>query len=406
MKFLIFALLFTMSLWSEEFSLTIEKDVSKKANIGVVEDINRGANGEKMFHLFVNDLKLTGHFTPDGIYRQAPFASNAVPTQSMSREFILKYSNVYANSLDVRLMRSSDGVVIFAKKYSASSADKFPFLVHNAVSDINAFLGFGDISWIKRNILFSKYISPKKSEIWSADYTLTYAKVIVKGGLNLFPKWANTAQNAFYYTSYNDFLPTLYRVDLATASRVKIVASEGMVVCSDVSSDARRLLLTMAPKGSIDVYEYILGGALKRVTNFKGIDVNGKYLANEKSIAFVSDMLGSANIYSKSIEGTNFSKIAYYGGNNSSCDTSGDYILYSSNESGGSNIYLGATQSTYIRALTPSGYNYLPRFSNDGRVILYIKKVGSGNEIRYLNLATKQTLAYPMVQGEIQSIDW
>jgi len=46
----------------EEFSLTIEKDVSKKANIGVVEDINRGLNGEKMFHLFVNDLKLTGHF--------------------------------------------------------------------------------------------------------------------------------------------------------------------------------------------------------------------------------------------------------------------------------------------------------------------------------------------------------
>jgi len=406
MKYFIYLIFFSFALFGEEFSLTIEKDVAKKANIAVVEDINRGANSDKMFKLFVDDLKLTGHFTPDSIYRQAPFSSNAVPTESMSREFILKYNNVYGNSLEVRLMRSSDGVVIFGKKYNASSADKFPFLVHTAVSDINNFLGFADISWIKRNILFSKYTAPKKSEIWSADYTLTYAKVIVRGGLNLFPKWANVNQSSFYYTSYNEFLPTLYRVDLSNGVRTKIVSSEGMVVCSDVSAKGNKLLLTMAPKGSIDVYEYILGGNLKRLTGFKGIDVNGKYLGDESRIAFVSDMLGQANIYSKALNASNVSKIAHYGANNSSCDTSGEYLLYSSNEGGGANIYLGSASTSYIRALTSSGYNYLPRFSNDGKVVLYLYKRGSGNEIRYLNLATKQSLTYPMVSGEIQSIDW
>lgn len=30
-----------------------------------------------------------------------------------------------------------------------------------------------------------------------ADYTLTYQKVIIDGGLNLFPKWGNKEQSIF-----------------------------------------------------------------------------------------------------------------------------------------------------------------------------------------------------------------
>jgi TolB protein len=260
---------------------------------------------------------------------------------------------------------------------------------------------------MKRHILFSKYTGSRKSEIWVADYTLSFSNVILRGGLNLFPKWANREQSAFYYTSYNHLKPTLYRVNMNSGSRKKIISSEGMLVCSDVTADGSKLLLTMAPNGQTDIYEYSVGdGAKNRVTKFGGIDVNGKYIGDESRIAFVSNRTGRANIYAKSIGSSSVSKIAQHGSNNSSCDVFDKYILYSVREGGATNVYLGSAYSSYVRPLTSNGSNQFPRFSADGKVVLYIKQKGSKNSIGYMNLATNENALYPMQSGKIQSIDW
>nr|MCH9741435.1 Tol-Pal system protein TolB [Campylobacterota bacterium] len=309
--------------------------------------------------------------------------------------------------LDTKLIRVYDNQVVFQKGYSVNASQRYPFLAHNAIVDMNNAIGHDDISWMNRYILFSKYTTSRKSEIWIADYTLLFSSAIVKGGLNLFPKWANGNQSAFYYTSYNDHLPTLYRIDMGSGSRTKVVSSEGMLVCSDVSRDGSRLLLTMAPNAQTDIYEFnVHSGSKTRLTKFSGIDVNGKYLGDESRIAFVSDRMGSANIYSKSIGSPSVSKIAHYGYNNSSCDAFDQFILYSVKEGGSNNIYLGSANSSYIRPLTSSGSNQLPRFSNDGKVILYIKQNRGKNSIGYMNLATKQSALYAMQSGQIQSLDW
>ena len=163
----------------------------------------------------------------------------------------------------------------------------------------------------------------------------------------------------------------------------------------------------MAPSGQPDIYEYsVNSGSRKRLTSFRGIDVNGKYLGDESRIAFVSDRTGRANIYTKSIGSSSVSKAAHYGSNNSSCDAFGQNLLYSVRESGSNNIYLGSANSSYVRPLTSNGQNQLPRFSTDGKVILYIKQHGGSNSIGYMNLATKESALFPMLSGNIQSIDW
>jgi len=67
---------------------------------------------------------------------------------------------------------------------------------------------------------------------------------ILKGGFNIFPKWANKAQNAFYYTALDGEKPTLKYVNIKTGELKSIISSDGMMVCSDVSSDGKTLLLT------------------------------------------------------------------------------------------------------------------------------------------------------------------
>jgi TolB protein len=410
MRYILFLLL-TLNLYSFDAVLSIEKDVESKATLSLVEDIgNAGAtsNHSKLFNLLLTDLKMSGHFVVDTKLRRAHFDDSLLPVELHDREYLLKYSyGTSGRSLKVKLVRVSDSIVLFQNSYSVNVAIRYPFLVHNAVVEINQALGYEDISWIKRNILFSKYTSSGKSEVWIGDYTLTFTSVLVRGGLNLFPKWANVNQSAFYYTSYNDKLPTLYKVNMSSGQRQRIFSSEGMLVASDVSADGNKILLTLAPNGQPDIYEYrVNSGSKKRLTRFRGIDVNGKYLGDESRIAFVSDRTGSANIYTKSIGSNSVSRAAHYGNDNSSCDASGQYLLYSVKEGGSDNIYLGSANSSYVRPLTSRGKNRLPRFSTDGKVILYIKQNGARNSIGYMNLATKQSALFKMQSGKIQSIDW
>jgi len=411
MRYLLILIISLNYLFSVDATLTIEKDVPNKATIAIVEDsttANSSRFHKKMFELLQGDIKLSGHFKLNPKYVSGEFESQTAPESLMDMEYILKYNFAPSgNRLNIKLIRTSDESIVFQKNYIVNTASRFPILAHNAISDMNSALGYDDISWIKRYLIFSKYTSSRRSEIWIADYTLTFASVIVRGGLNLFPKWANQMQSAFYYTSYNNRVPTLYRVDMQSGNRVKILESQGMLVSSDVSQDGERVLLTMAPKGQPDIYEYsIESKSLNRITTFGGIDVNGKYVGDESKIVFVSDRTGNPNIYLKSIGSSAVSKVAIYGNNNSSCDAFKEYIIYSARDGNSINIYLGSIYNSYIRPLTDGGINRFPRFSTNGKIVLYIRQKGVKNSIGYLNLATKESRLYPMVGGKIQSIDW
>jgi TolB protein len=315
--------------------------------------------------------------------------------------------------LSIRLLKASDGTQVLKKSYAISSTAKMPFLAHKAVSDVNDVLKYPSIGWINRYVVFSRYTTPRKSEIVLADYTFNYQKIIIRGGLNLFPKWADKKQRAFYYTSYRGLVPTLYKLNIYNGSRSKVAASEGMMVCSDVSSDGAKLLLTMAPQGQPDIYELDLRTGQKiQVTRFNGIDVNGKYIDNESRMVFVSNRLGYPNIFKKNIKGSAVSQVVYHGRNNNAVDAYERKIVYTSREGnsafGGNtfNLYLTSTDSTTTRPLTTTGKNQFPRFSADGSVILYVKYRGESSSVGYINLQTQQSLLFPMNGRKLQSIDW
>jgi len=171
-------------------------------------------------------------------------------------------------------------------------------------------------------------------------------------------------------------VPTLYKLNIYTGARTKITSSEGMIVCSDVSRDGKKILLTMAPNGQPDIYELnLVSGTKTRITAFNGIDVNGKYIDNESRIVFVSNRLGYANIFKKDIRGSAVSQVVYHGRNNNAVETT-------------------------------TGRNQFPRFSSDGSVVLYIKYAQGGSHVGYINLLSKQSVLFPMDGRRLQSIDW
>lgn len=412
MKYVLF-LLVSLNLFAVDATVKIEKDVEHRTRIALV-DASTSINNT-FFKILQADLKISGHFIADKIHHKGDIGSNYLSPVLKSKEYVLKYALTQerGTKLLIRLVKASDSTEVFKKSYAIPSKNKMPFLAHKAISDINAVLKYPDVSWMNRYVIFARYTRPGKSEIVLADYTFNYKKSIIKGGLNLFPKWADKDQKSFYYSSYNGLRPILYKMNIYTGAKEKMAISEGMIVCSDVRKDGTKLLVTMAPEGQADIYELDVSSKSKRrVTKFKGIDVNAKYLDDESSIVFVSDRLGYANIFKKSLHGSSVSQVVYHGRNNNAVDAHGSKIVYSSRESQKSfgantfNIYLTSSKSSSTRPLTTTGSNQFPKFSVDGNIVLYIKHRGRGSSVGYINLESHQSLLFPISGRKIQSIDW
>ena len=417
-RLFLYLLLVALPLLAGDLTLEIVKDVGDKPKIVIEDassDIDRRLDA-KFFKLLVGDLEVTAHFDVNDTKNLANFEDAPSYAKYRNQDYLLRYQlfyddfgklNVKAKCFDLKSQNA-----VLSKIYRIADHSRYPFLAHKIVYDVNDALHFADVGFLKSFVVFAKYTKPKHADIYISDYTLTYQKRVVTGGLNLFPKWADKEQTAFYYTAMED-RPTLYRVDIYKGTRSKVVSSEGMLVCSDVSEDGNKLLLTMAPNGQPDIYLFDRRtGERRRVTRYNGIDVNGNFVENESKVVFVSDRLGYPTIFAKRIGARSVERVVYHGRNNNSCTTHGDYVVYSSRETDNEfgknvfNLYLTSTTSDYIRRLTANGVNIFPRFSNDGETILFIKEIGRQTGLGVIRLKYNKTYIYPLHTGKIQSIDW
>ncbi len=421
-KKILLLLFVTYSLFAYDATVEIVKKLDTLPKIAVQDASDSGEDiylRKKFFKLLVGDLRVSAHFRPLDKYLTSSY-DGGVGENFLSKEsvdLILRFKLITAgNSLmaNVKLINASSGEVRNETKYKMQKVKRFPFLAHRIIVSTNDLIGAPSIKWMEQFVLFAKYTGKRESEVVVSDYTLSFQKTIVKGGLNIFPKWANRLQDAFYYTSYSGYLPTLYRVDLNSGERRKIITGKGMLVCSDVSEDGEKLLLTMAPNDQADIFIYDLRfKQLERLTKYSGIDVNGNFIDNDKKIIFVSDRLGYPNIFSKKIGGnSSIEQMVYHGKNNNSVSAIDNYIVYSSREGDSEfgnnvfNLYLISTKTDYIRQLTANGKNLYPRFAKDKDTILFIKHFKNQSSLGVIRLNANKSFLFPLKVGKIQSIDW
>lgn len=383
------------------------------------KDYNQKEYTLRIFKMLVADLKVTGHFT---VQEDGNIANEMVLNFDEYRkakiDLIARVSaEILQDGLvvNLQLYDANSGTLALSKEYKNSRAETYPFLAHKLAIDINDYIQAPNVDWMERIVVVSYYTKPGESEILLSDYTLTYKNSLIKGGLNIFPKWASEQQNAFYYTKYLD-KPTLFKYDLTTGQNTQIISSEGMLVASDVSKDSTKILLTMAPNEQADIFLYDIPSAkLTKLTNYRGIDVSGNFIEDEKRVMFISDRLGYPNVFAISVEGEangSLEQMVFHGRNNNAANAFGEYIVYSSRETNEDfsrntfNLYLVSTKSDFIRRLSANGINQLPRFSKDGETIMYVKHESNQSALGIIRLNYNKTLLFPLRGGIIQSMDW
>ena len=388
-------------------------------NVSVSSDSSDLKLAKEIKKIIRQDLRVSGHFNVSNFNKS--IAYRTIPsTTLMKQNDIDLFLNLQIQQsafdgiiLYISLFDVNSNKIVFNKQFTTSKQSRFPFLAHRSAIEINKYLNAPSIDWMDKFVIFSRSIGAKKSEIVIADYTLNFQKVIVKDGLNVFPKWADKSQESFYYTTYNKAVPTLMKANLYTGKKRQILKSDGMIIASDVSADGKKLLLTMSPDGQSDIYLYDLEKRIKtKITKYKGIDVSGNFVENDSKVVFVSDRLKHPNIFAKKIGQRGIERLVYHGRNNSSATSYKDYIVYTSREGtnefsrGSFNLYLISTKSDFIRRLTTTGRNQFPKFSSDGESILFIKTYKGKSSLGIIRINYNKSFLFPLKSGKLQSIDW
>jgi TolB protein len=409
-------LLFITVLFANDATIEVIKKADSVPSIAV-EDASISYDETfrlRFFKTLIADLNVISIFNVDRHHRIANFNDVDVLVENKDMAYVLRYKMFEddngALNVQIKLLQKNEEV--FVKNYRVSKQEIFMFISHAIAYDINEFMGEPSVAWMKRKVIFSRIVGPKKSEIVIADYTLAYQHAILKGGFNIFPKWANRAQNAFYYTTLDTAKPTLKYVDVKNGRVESIISSDGMIVCSDVSSDEKTLLLTMALYGQPDIYSFNIDTRkYKRLTHYSGIDVNAQFMSKNQ-IVFISSRLGYPNVFSKRLDTNEVEQMVYYGNSNSACSAHGNYIVYKARESSNAfsqntfNLHLISTKTDFIRRLTATGVNEFPRFSKDGDAIIFIKNYKGQSAIGIIRLNYNKNYLFPLKYGKVQSMDW
>lgn len=398
------------SLWGADTTLEVSKNVGALPRLAI-EDGSAATNdaGVRFHKMLGADMNVVSLFDVDNSYALQALESKYPAAAHKDAVYLLRYRLIADGSggfkADVKLLQNE--IELFNKMYYLKQSEMLVFLAHSIAYDINAKMGGSPLEWMKRKVIFVRLSGPRRSEIVAADYTLSYQKVVLSGGMYGFAKWANREQTDFYYTSLSDFRPTVYKVNLATGTKSAVISSDGMAVCSDVSEDGNKLLVTLAPTGQPDIYLYDLRTKEKnRLTDYSGIDVSGQF-AGDGNIIFVSNRMGNPNIFSKKIGDSAVRQVVFEGKNNSTCTAYRNMLVYKAREGNGVfNLHLISMNNNSVRRLTSSGENDYPRFSYDGEAILHIKHDGPRSMVGIIRLGVNKSFSFPLHIGRLQSIDW
>jgi len=415
MRYMLGVLFSTLLLWGSDATIEITKGVGTLPSIAI-EDGSQAYNksiDRHFFRVLVGDLKVLSIFNVEREYVKVDFEDAEVAPEHSEIDYVVRYELLDDNGvMVVKVNLIYNNQVMKKLTYRIKNPKQHVFLVHTIAAEINDYMGADSVDWIKEKVIIARTTGVRRSEILVADYTLSYQFSIKNRGLNVFPKWCDNSKKYFYYTSLTNGTPELRKHGVYDKSDVLILRSEGMLVCSDVRSDGKKLLLTMAPKGQPDVYEFdVQTKKSRRLTNYSGIDVNAQY-TDDDGIAFISNRLGYPNVFSKKIASGGAEPLVYVGKSNSACSAHGNYIIYKARESSNAferntfNLHLISTQTDFIRRLTVTGVNEHPLFSRDGETILFVKKYKSQSSIGVIRLAQNKSYIFPLKGGSIQSIDW
>lgn len=295
------------------------------------------------------------------------------------------HQDVDGLDLEAALYDSSDGMLLFAKKYKGGP-DEWRKIVNRLADDI-VLAVTGEKGILSSKVLFVSgggrsrdvYISSLDGS--EMRRLTSYNHLMVSPALSPDGKY-------LAFTSYREGRPHLYVVNVQNGRDVYVNREEGMKNGVTWVDGKRIVYAHISGKYSTVYCDNVETKEHRAVLRKEGILTSPSFTKDGKKMIFVSDMYGGPQVFSKDMENGDIRRLSRSGGYNTSPVVSpkGDLIAFVSKIGGAFEICVMRPDGSDQRVLTSGGINDSPRFSSCGRYIVYSAKNGGKGAIRLMLL--------------------
>ncbi len=356
-------------------------------------------NGTKvktdMGDLLAKDLDLSGFFivapksvmdrelTEEGIDKKEIRFEN---WRSLGIELVCKgllQTQAGGLALEIYLYDSSDGTLLFAKRYR-TIPDEWRRLTHRLADDIiQAVTG-------ERGIMSSRVLfvagGRQGKDIYMSDFDGAGQRKLTDYGKITLSPCLSPDGKYLAFMSYKDGPSNLFVLDVEKKREIYANRDGGMKLPS-TWLDKRTLVYTHTSGKYSTIYAENVETKEKRVLiRQEGILASPGFSTDGKKMVFVSDMYGTPQVFIRDLSSGETKRLTYAGTYNTTpvLSPKGDLIAYGCKTDGALEICVMKADGSEPRILTDGGVNDSPQFSQCGRYILYSSSNGKKAGIYFM----------------------
>lgn len=213
-----------------------------------------------------------------------------------------------------------------------------------------------------------------------------WTPITQNGSINLAPAWSRDGSK-LAFTSYRSGNPDVYIADLARGRTTRLSARPGVNIAPAFGPSSGRVVVTLSAGASGDTDLFLLdaesGATVSQLTSAPGIDVSASFSPDGSQIAFSSERSGGVQIYVMSASGGDARRVTFAGGHNTDPDWSpkGDRIAFVSRDGNFDVFTVQPDGKNMLRITQGQGDNEDPTWSPDGRYVAFSSTRSGGSHI-------------------------
>jgi TolB protein len=211
------------------------------------------------------------------------------------------------------------------------------------------------------------------------------------------------------YVSFEKKKPIIYIQSLVTGQRTVLANFKGNNSSPSWSPDGRRLAIVLTYNANSQIYLIDADGSnLKPLIQSAHIDTEPVWSPDGKSIYFTSDRGGRPQIYKVSSSGGEPQRLSFEGNQNFNPNVSpdGKMLSYVAQYEGRFRVVLHDLQTGQITKITDGPFDDAPKFSPNGRVILYSHKVKGSGELSTVSIDGVVHQSFNIQADDIREPAW